>query len=85
MQHSIHRAIPQQFTARALGYALALVLILAVLVLGASAMFTPARSAAPPIRPTPATIAPANYDLPRDPVYYTEQRDDNYMLGSYGG
>jgi hypothetical protein len=62
-----------------------LVLVLALLVLDASAMFTPTDHAVSPVRSTPPTRAPATSAPASDPVYYTDQRNDNYMLGSYGG
>jgi len=62
-------------------YALAFVLIIAVLAFGSSVLFMPASTAVPPA-PTPApTSAPANYPLPSEPWDYS---DPNY-IGSYGG
>jgi hypothetical protein len=84
MHHIRDRALRQRAIARKLGYAFAFVLVLALLVVGSSAMVTPPDIAVPPIRFTPPTSAPANDNLPSVPVFSTEERDDGY-IGSYGG
>jgi hypothetical protein len=41
-------------------------------------------ASAAPAQTTPPRIQLSEYNLPVQPEFYSE-RDDNYMLGSYGG
>jgi hypothetical protein len=41
-------------------------------------------ASAAPAHAAPPRIQLSEYNLPAEPVFYSE-RDDNYMLGSYGG
>ena len=60
------------------------------LAIGAGARALPAagrpsqNDSAAPDRPARPRIQLSDFDLPADPVFYSE-RDDQYLLGSYGG
>jgi hypothetical protein len=71
-------------------YPIILAALALALAIGAGARALPAAGSpsqsdsAAPDRSACPRIQLSDFDLPADPLFYSE-RDDNYMLGSYGG
>jgi hypothetical protein len=71
-------------------YPIILAALALALAIGAGARALPATGSpsqsenAAPDRPAHPLIQLSDFDLPAGPLFYSE-RDDNYILGSYGG